>query len=230
MAQTKTKNAIHLDPFTIKVLSNFATINNGLVIKAGSEIRTMTEGKTVLAEAIVPDTFPSDFAIYDVRQLLSFMASMFDNPTLEFSDNHLKISSGSDVTKIFYCNPDLVASPSKRITMPSEDIVFQLSEDTLHRIQKASSILSVDDLQFSSTESNTVDITVLDKTNPATNTWTSSTNGNFDTSFNVFLKIENLKMLEGDYQVSISSKGITCFKNMRSDVKYFIAVEGDSKF
>ena len=228
---TKTKtNAIHLDPFTAKVLSNFATINNGIVIKSGSEIRTMTEGKTVLAEATVPDVFPVDFAIYDVRQLLSFMGSMFDNPSIEFFDNHLKISSGSDVTKIFYCNSDLVASPSKRITMPSEDITFQLSEDTLHRISKASSILSVDDLQFSSSDSDVVTIAVLDKTNSATNTWSSSTTGTFDKPFNVYLKIDNLKMLEGDYQVTISNKGITSFKNMRSDLKYFIAAEGDSRF
>ncbi len=227
---TKTKtNAIHLDAFTTKVLSNFATINNGIVIKSGSEIRTMTEGKTVLAEAIVPDAFPVDFAIYDVRQLLSFMASMFDNPSIEFFDNHLKISTGSDVTKIFYCNSDLIASPSKRITMPSEDITFQLSEDTLNRINKASSILSVDDLQFTSSDSG-VHINVLDKTNSSTNTWSSHTNATFDKTFSVYLKITNLKMMEGDYQVTISNKGITCFKNMRSDLKYFIAAEGDSKF
>jgi hypothetical protein len=225
---TQTQTSLQLDPFTLKVLSNFTSINNGIVIKAGSEIRTMTEGKTVLAEAIVPDTFPVDFAIYDLRQMLNFVSSLFTNPTIEFSDKYMTLTSGNDLTKIFYCNADLISTPSKRITMPSEDIVFELSQDTIHKITKSSSILGVDDLLFTSNGSS-VDISVLDKTNSSTNTWSTTTTGTFDDQFSVYLKISNLKMLDGDYSVSISKKGITRFKHMRNDLKYFIATEADSK-
>jgi hypothetical protein len=226
---TKTKTQMTLDPFTIKVLSNFASINNGLVVKAGNEIRTMTEGKTVLAEATLPDNFPVDFAIYDLRQMLSFVSALFDNPTMSFSQNFVEISNGEDVTKIFFCNSDLISSPSKRITMPSEDITFQISDETLKKILKSSSILGVDDLCLTSTD-NAVTLTVLDKTNSSTNTWSTKVNCTAATDFTVFLKISNLKMIEGDYTVTISEKGLTCFKHMRSDIKYFVAAEADSKF
>lgn len=226
---TKTKTQMTLDPFTLKVLSNFSSINNGLVVKAGNEIRTMTEGKTVLAEATLPDNFPVDFAIYDLRQMLSFVSSLFDNPTMSFSDNYVEISNGEDVTKIFFCNSDLISSPSKRITMPSEDITFQISDDVLKKILKSSSILGVDDLCLSSKD-NVVNMTVLDKTNSSTNTWSTKTACTYDSDFNVYLKISNLKMIEGDYSVTISEKGLTCFKHMRNDIKYFVAAEADSKF
>ena len=144
----KNKNQITLDPFTLKVLANFASINNGLVVSSGNEIRTMTEGKTVLAEATLPDKVPVDFAIYDLRQMLNFISSLFDNPTMNFTSKYVEISSDNDLTKIFYCNSDLISTPSKRITMPSEDITFQISDDTLKKITKSASILGVDDLKI----------------------------------------------------------------------------------
>jgi gp45 sliding clamp, C terminal len=228
--KTKTKTQLTLDPFTLKVLTNFATINNGLVVKSGNEIRTMTEGKTVLAEATLPDTFPVDFAIYDLRQMLNFISTLFDNPTMEFSSSSVEISNDNDVTKIFYCNPDLISSPSKRITMPSEDITLQISEETLKKITKSGSILGVDDLKISSVDDDMISIEVLDKTNSSTNTWSTKTSGTCNSEFAVYLKISNLKLLEGDYQITISNKGITCFKHMNNDVRYYIAVEADSKF
>jgi hypothetical protein len=227
---TKTQTQITLDPFTIKVLSNFATINNGLVVKTGNEIRTMTEGKTVLAEATLPNTFPVDFAIYDLRQLLNFASVLFDKPTMEFFSQYVTMSNSNEQTKIFYCKPELIASPSKRITMPSEDITFQVSEDTLKKITKSASILGVDDLSIHSSGDDEVVIEVLDKTNSSTNTWSSKSTGTFKSDFNLFMKISNLKLLEGDYQVTISNKGLTCFKHVNNDVRYYIAAEADSKF
>ena len=43
-------------------------------------------------------------------------------------------------------------------------------------------------------------------------------------------KIENLKVLDGNYEVSVSSKGISHFKNTDIDLEYFIALEPDSKY
>ena len=43
-------------------------------------------------------------------------------------------------------------------------------------------------------------------------------------------KIENLKILEGNYEVKVSSKGISHFKNKDIDLEYFIALEPDSVF
>ena len=43
-------------------------------------------------------------------------------------------------------------------------------------------------------------------------------------------KIENLKVLDGNYTVAVSSKGISNFKNKDIDLEYFIALEPDSSY
>ena len=50
------------------------------------------------------------------------------------------------------------------------------------------------------------------------------------TTYTMYFKIENLKVLEGSYAVSVSSKGISHFNNKDIDLEYFIALEPDSKF
>ena len=56
---------------TVTVLKNFSTINQNLVIKAGSKISTMSAMKNIIAKATVEETFPRDIAIYDLNEFLS---------------------------------------------------------------------------------------------------------------------------------------------------------------
>ena len=48
--------------------------------------------------------------------------------------------------------------------------------------------------------------------------------------FKFFFKVENLKLMEGSYDVSISSKNISHFKNKSSEVEYWIALEPESTY
>jgi len=49
--------------------------------------------------------------------------------------------------------------------------------------------------------------------------------------FKVVMKVENFKMMDGSYDVSIAKKGLAQFKHKSSDIIYYIAVEAkDSKF
>ena len=43
-------------------------------------------------------------------------------------------------------------------------------------------------------------------------------------------KIENLKLFTGDYDVEITSKGISKFTHTSTNLQYFIATESDSTF
>ena len=58
---------------TLQVLQNFSTINQSLLFKEGDVLRTVSPQKTVLAEVTVPDTFETQFGIYDLGQFLSAM-------------------------------------------------------------------------------------------------------------------------------------------------------------
>ena len=59
---------------TVSILKNFSTINQNLVIKQGSEISTMSAMKNIVSKAKVDETFPVEFAIYDLNEFLSAMS------------------------------------------------------------------------------------------------------------------------------------------------------------
>ena len=75
---------------TMDVLKNFSTINPSLAFKQGNTIRTVSEQKNILAQAVVEDAFPVDFAIYELNQFLG-LASLFDNADFAFGEADVTI-------------------------------------------------------------------------------------------------------------------------------------------
>ena len=105
---------------TTMVLKNFATINQNLVIKEGSELLTMSSMKNIVAKATVEENFPKEFAIYDLNEFLASL-SIFKSPVLEFEEQYLTIKEEDQPHKkltYFYSDPSVVQSPTKTIAMP----------------------------------------------------------------------------------------------------------------
>jgi len=234
-------NVIKLDAQTIKILANFATLNNSIAIKEGSEIRTINTGRTVMADAIVVDVFPIPFAIYDLRQFLNLLSSLFDKPDIEFFPTHMIISNGTDRTKFFYCNDNLISkAPDKKMVMPSEDIKFDLTQEVFQKMMKATSIFGSSDISIGHDPDNkdNVLITVYSNINDASaSSWSSSIPGVYKGKFDARLKTENMKIIPDDYSVTVAivdstgkKIGITCFENTKGNLKYFIPTEADSTF
>ena len=132
-----------LSNHTTSVLKNFATINQNLMIKEGNTITTMSAMKNIVAKADVEETFPQEVAIYDLNEFLASM-SLFTSPVLEFSENHVMITeenNSSNSLKYFYSDPSVVTSPSKMITMPSQEVTFTMSNDDLSKLKKAAGVI-----------------------------------------------------------------------------------------
>jgi len=51
-----------------------------------------------------------------------------------------------------------------------------------------------------------------------------------DDDFKFNFKVENLKMMSGDYDVSITDKVVSRFVNKNKNVTYWIALESDSTY
>ena len=72
---------------------------------------------------------------------------------------------------------------------------------------------------------------VTDKKNSTANDyWTSLDVDENDAKYNFWFKVENLKIIPGTYDVEMSSKKISRFKNTSVDVEYFIALEPESSY
>lgn len=210
---------------TVGLFKNFAGINSNLLLKSGNKLSTISAQKNVMADSTVTETFP-DFGIYDLNEFLGAM-SLFEDPELEFSDKYVTIKEGNRVIKYFAADASVLTAPQKSITFPSAEIEFNLSASMLSMIQRTASVLRVTDLAVVG-DGSTITAVVGDKKNATGNSF-SEVVGSTDKKFKVNLKVENLKMLPGDYTVSISSKKISRFQGT-GDLVYYVAVEADSSF
>ena len=215
---------MQLSEQTIEVLKNFANVNPNLVVSAGSNLKTISEAKNIMASANV-------VAIYDLNEFLSAL-NLIDSPTLEFTDNAVKIKNDSSSVEYRFANIEILTQPAKSVTMPDVDVSLKISADDISQIKRAAAALGHPVLSLSVVD-NSVVAKVCDPNNPTANTWSKiiPTDRIDDwADFDYQFLISNLKLLPGDYEVQISSKLITQFKNKEVNVTYWIALEKLSTF
>lgn len=213
---------------TINILKNFSGINANLVFKPGKELKTISEAKTIMANASILEDFPVEFGVYDLNEFLSLF-SLMDNPELDFSDKWLVMSDGSQKIKYFYSEIEILTQPSKDINMPDCEVVLDLSSDNLDKIRKAAAVLGHSELSLSST-GNEVVASVFNEKDATANTFDINLGTTSTETFNYVFSISNLKMLQGNYKVSISSRLISNWRNADNPLDYFIALEKSSSF
>lgn len=220
-----------LSNYTTSVLKNFSTINQNLVIKEGNTITTMSAMKNIVAKAEVEETFPQQIAIYDLNEFLGAL-SLFTSPVLDFSDNHVMISEENKPTtkmKYFYSDPSVVTSPNKMITMPSNEVKFTMSSEDLSRLKRAAGAIGAPDMVLEKDGSSS-SLTVKDKKNDTANNYSLDVDTTSEGEFNFYFKVENMKLLDGNYDVEISAKNISHYTNKSTDIEYWIALEPESTY
>jgi|TARA_R110001592_G_scaffold278687_1_gene546003 hypothetical protein len=213
---------------TINILKNFSGINANLVFKPGKELKTISEAKTIMANASILEDFPVEFGVYDLNEFLSLF-SLMDDPEVDFSDKFLTMSDGSQRIKYYYSEIEILTQPSKDINMPECEVVLDLSSNNLDKIRKAAAVLGHSELAFSC-QGGEVAASVFNDKDATANTFDISLGTTSDLTFNYVFSISNLKMLQGDYKLSISSRLISNWRNADNPLDYFIALEKSSSF
>ena len=220
-----------LNQTTQEILKNFSEINTNILIKPGSELNTISTMKNILAKATINESFDSEFGIYDLNEFLSVVSSL-DKPELTLQEKHLTISAEGSRSKVkyFYSDPSVIVSPTKEVNMPESDVTFSLSESNLAQLRKMAAILSSPDLALIGTKGGDVVLKVCDKKNDTSNKFDIIVGENATANYTFYFKVENLKMISGDYDVAVSSKSIAHFTNTKLPIQYWIALEPDSVF
>ena len=213
---------------TRNVLKNFSTINSGIRVKTGNKLETISNMKNILAVATIDESFPQDFSIYNLPEFLG-ATSLLEDPDFQFGDASLTVADNNSSLAYFYASEGMVTAPDKMITMPEAEISIDVSSTLLNELQKAGSVLGVNDLILSS-DGTTIKLEVTDKKNPTSNTFSRIVGEGNGSTYTMNFKMENLKVLDGNYTVSVSSKGISHFNNTDIDLEYFIALEPDSNY
>ncbi len=219
---------VTLSKKTLDVLKNFSTINSSIVFRKGSTVRTISNAENILAKFSGEEVFPTDFAIYDLSQFLSGI-SLFNDPQLEFtSSDFVSIRGGRTSAKYYFSDPEITlkSAPEKNVNFPGADLQFNLSGDDLIALQKASAVYSLPDLTFQSEEGlDTIKLILRDKENDTSNTYDLTVAGCATGTYSLDVKIENIRLLPGDYSVKVSQHLISEWTNTNVDLTYYIALE-----
>jgi len=214
---------------TLTLLKNFSSINQSILFKEGNNLRTISVMKNILAEATIEEELPKDFGIYDLNQFLNGL-NLHQNAELDFqNDGYVVIKEGRSRSKYFFADPNVIVTPpEKDIVLPSEDVCFLLDTKELDKLLKAAAVYQLPDLSVVG-EAGVVKLVVRDKKNDTSNDF-SVVVGETDDVFTFNFKVENIKILPGSYDVVISRKLLSRFKNTGFNVTYHIAMEPDSTF
>lgn len=220
---------MNLSDSTLNLLKNFSTINQSILFKEGNSLRTISVMKNILAEATINEEIPKDFGIYDLNQFLNGL-SLHQSPDLDFANNgYVVIKEGRSRSKYFFADPQVIVTPpDKDISLPTEDVSFELSTQQLDKLLKAASVYQLPDLSAVG-ENGVVKLVVRDKKNETSNDYAVVV-GETDNTFCFNFKVENIKILPGSYDVVVSQKLLSRFTSKDYDLKYFIAMEPDSTF
>ena len=223
------ERTMKLSDKTLTLLKNFSSINQSILFKKGTSLRTISVMKNILAEATIEEDLPTDFGIYDLNQFLNRLG-LHQNPDLDFENQgHVVIREGKSRTKYFFADPNaIVTPPDKEITLPSEDVSFELSTSQLDKLLKAAAIYQLPDLSVVGGDG-VVKVLVRDKKNDTSNNF-SIVVGETESTFSFNFKVENIKIVPGTYDVVVSQKLLSRFTCRDYDLKYFIALEPDSTF
>ena len=214
---------------TVNILKNFSSINQSILFKEGNRLRTISVMKNILAEAVIDEDIPKTFGIYDLNQFLNGLG-LHQSPDLDFeNDSYVVIKEGRMRSKYFFADENVIVTPpEKDITLPSQDVCFELDTNQLDKLLKAASVYQLPDISAIG-EAGVVKLVVRDKKNDTSNDF-SIVVGETESEFVFNFKVENIKIIPGTYEVVVSRKLLASFTNKNYDLSYWIALEPDSTF
>ena len=223
---------MELTDSTINILKNYATINPNIVVESGNTLKTISVARNLFSSTETVEDFPQTFGIYDLNEFLNVL-SLVQQPTLSFANDYVVVSdnTGRSSVKYFFSDPDMLTTPSKSVNMPDAEVKFSLDTDTLSKIKRASAALGHDEISITPSDG-AITLTVKDSKDATSNTFAIDVEGEYPegVDFNFILNVANLKVINEDFDVSISSKLISQFTSKQSETEYFIALEKTSVY
>jgi hypothetical protein len=212
---------------TVDILENFASINAGLLVKPGNVLKTISANKAVLASATIDETFERGFGIYDLNKVLAVL-SLHEGAEVQLTEENLVFSgvAGRSKVRIRYTDPKLIiAPPEKELNLSNPDVKVSITEEDLKWIDKIGSILKCPYFVISN-DGKQIFLSAMDVKGEVVDDGALEIGTLEDeTPFRFVLKVENLKIIPGSYEVGLSARGISQFKHEKLPVKYFVAIE-----
>jgi hypothetical protein len=228
-----------LSESTVEILKNFSTINQGLIVKPGKVLRTLSNNRAIMAEAQIDEEFESEFGIYDLNKTLGLLSMTKGvTPEIKIEKEFLTFSGLGKIRQRFTAINLIFGHDrvGKTINISTFDVNFVLTPEIHNWIFSVASILKCPEIIIRSgeydpkTDSRPLELAALDVKGLIVDDASVTIAGVNTLEFTAVLKIENLKILSGAYDVFISRNGISKFIHKDKKILYWISLEKTSKF
>mgnify|MGYP003336022775 CR=1 FL=1 len=209
---------------TLAVLKNFASINSGVVLKAGQTQKTISPEKSILVEATLEDNLNTDFGIYDLNQFLGNVTTL-KNPELKFGNESVTLDDGELSFDYHACSANLIITPpNKELVLKNITAKFSLSNATLQKLIKVATMNNLPNLSVIGKDGE-LRLKIHEKANDTSNSGTIKIGDYAGKDFTASFKTENLKLMPDDYNVEVQAGAFAKFTNANNTLTYFIALE-----
>jgi hypothetical protein len=222
---------------TVQVLKNFSTINQNIVFKSGNNVSTISEARNILTTASISESIPQDFGVYDLNQFLGVLG-LVDEPEVKFEEKFATVgdATGRSRVKYFFTDIEMLTAPGEQMldkakSMDNFEVKFVLDQGTFNGLKKAAGALGHSSVSITP-NNGSISLTVFEPEDSTSNSYTIDVPGTYDedSTFKFVISINNLKILPGDYNVSLSSKLMSKFSHKEKDIQYWIALEKTSTY
>lgn len=215
---------------SLQILKNFSSIQQGMIFKPGNKLSVVSEAGTILGRATIDDDIEDGFAIYDMAKFLGAL-SMFTDPELSVRDGYIEISEGTEKIHYNLAEPSLIKSPPDKEFSFDPDVEFSVTSKEFGRVMKGAAITAATHICVTGDREH-IRLEALAVVPGSRNQNTGAAYkielGTTDKQFNFVFLVDNIKMIDTDYAVTISQQGIAKFTG--EGVEYYVAVENSSTF
>lgn len=218
---------------TVNVLKAFSLINKSIQLKSGQVISTVSPQKSIMAKADIDEQL-ADGCFYDLNRFLSVL-TLFEEPTFTFQEKFVNIRDKKNSVNYTFSDPSqIITPPQKEIQLPSVDVTCDVKWDDINNALKAAIVLGLPEIAFKSSDGSAIELAAIDTRNPTADQFEIQVGSNDSRKvFKAIFKIETLKLMNRDYKVEISSKGIAKFTSLNDHgpkLTYWVAMEEKSSF
>lgn len=224
---------MELSDNTVAILKNYATINPNIAVLEGDNLKTISVAKNVVSSTKIDNLFPKTFGIYDLDEFLRVLG-LIDQPRLKFEKDYVIVADGSGRSRVkyYYADIEVLTVPTKEIIFPDPEVVFTLDATTFNRIRRAASALGHKEVSITPSGASVISISVIDSSDETSNVFSIDVDGTFESKvkFDFRVDMENLKMIDGDYTVELSSKYISHLVNKDLPLEYWVALKPTSTY
>lgn len=225
---------MNLSKNTLTILKNFSSINPGIQFKPGNVLRTISNKGNIFAKCAVQEDFPVEFSIYDLPKFLSIISLDRGDIELEFDNKNVIVYSLNRRSKTHYrgcLSSMIVVPPEKKISLPTTDLSFNLTESDFKWILNSAAVLGNSNIVIKSID-DYVTLVVTNVQDDSSHLQELKLDVETSHNFSFIFRTDQLvKILLGSYEVEISSIGIARFINKSGfDLEYFVTMESGSKF